>query len=29
MVAGYRHRPGNHCGSTALRNLLAHDGLEI
>jgi Butirosin biosynthesis protein H, N-terminal/Domain of unknown function (DUF4872) len=29
MVAGYRHRPGNHCGSTALRNLLAHDGVEI
>jgi hypothetical protein len=29
MVAGYRHRPGNHCGSTALRNLLAHHGVEI
>lgn len=29
MVPGYRHRPGNHCGSTALRNLLAHDGIEI
>ena len=29
MVAGYRHRPGNHCGSTALRNLLAFDGIEI
>ncbi len=29
MVPGYRHRPGNHCGSTALRNLLAHAGLEI
>jgi hypothetical protein len=29
MIAGYRHRPGNHCGSTALRNLLAFDGIEI
>ena len=29
MVPGYRHRPGNHCGSTALRNLLAHHGAEI
>ena len=29
MLAGYRHRPGNHCGSTALRNLLAYDGIEI
>jgi hypothetical protein len=29
MVSGYRHRPGNHCGSTALRNLLAHHGVEI
>jgi hypothetical protein len=29
MVPGYRHRPGNHCGSTALRNLLAHAGVEI
>lgn len=29
MVAGYRHRPGNHCGSTALRNLLAFAGVEI
>ena len=29
MVPGYRHRPGNHCGSTALRNLLAHHGVEI
>ena len=26
MVPGYRHRPGNHCGSTALRNLLAYHG---
>src|SRR5688500_502282 len=23
MVPGFRHVPGNHCGSTALRNLLA------
>jgi hypothetical protein len=29
MVPGYRHLPGNHCGSTALRNLLAFHGLEI
>ena len=29
MVPGYRHRPGNHCGSTALRNLLALRGVEI
>ncbi|MQA74570.1 MAG: DUF4872 domain-containing protein [Solirubrobacterales bacterium] len=29
MVPGYAHRPGNHCGSTALRNLLAFDGVEI
>ncbi|MEK6278198.1 MAG: BtrH N-terminal domain-containing protein [Actinomycetota bacterium] len=29
MVPGYRHVPGNHCGSTALRNLLAHHGLEL
>jgi hypothetical protein len=29
MVPGYRHRPGNHCGSTALRNLLAFAGAEI
>jgi hypothetical protein len=26
MVPGYRHVPGNHCGSTALRNLLAFHG---
>lgn len=29
MVPGYRHVPGNHCGSTALRNLLAFHGTEI
>jgi Butirosin biosynthesis protein H, N-terminal/Domain of unknown function (DUF4872) len=29
MVPGYRHRPGHHCGSTALRNLLAFHGVEI
>ena len=28
-LEGYRHLPGNHCGSTALRNLLAFDGVEI
>jgi hypothetical protein len=29
MVPGYRHVPGNHCGSTALRNLLAFHGFEV
>jgi hypothetical protein len=29
MVTGYRHLPGNHCGSTALRNLLAFSGVRI
>jgi len=29
LVEGYRHRPGHHCGSTALRNLLAFHGVEI
>jgi Butirosin biosynthesis protein H, N-terminal/Domain of unknown function (DUF4872) len=29
MVPGYRHVPGNHCGSTALRNLLAFHGLQM
>src|SRR5215211_814348 len=29
MVPGYRHVPGNHCGSTALRNLLRFHGLEM
>jgi hypothetical protein len=29
MVPGYRHQPGNHCGSTALRNLLAFHGAQI
>ncbi len=28
-VPGYVHTPGNHCGSTALRNLLAFHGAEI
>jgi Butirosin biosynthesis protein H, N-terminal/Domain of unknown function (DUF4872) len=28
-VPRYRHIPGHHCGSTALRNLLAHHGVEI
>jgi hypothetical protein len=28
-VPGFVHTPGNHCGSTALRNLLAHHGVEI
>jgi hypothetical protein len=29
MVPGYRHTPGHHCGSTALRNLLAFHGAEV
>ena len=28
-VPGYLHRPGHHCGSTALRNLLAFHGVEL
>jgi hypothetical protein len=28
-VPGYTHTPGHHCGSTALRNLLAFHGIEI
>jgi len=24
MISGYRHRPGQHCGSTAMRNMLLH-----
>jgi hypothetical protein len=28
-VTGYVHTPGNHCGSTALRNLLAFHGIEV
>jgi hypothetical protein len=27
MVPGFVHRPGNHCGSTELRNLLAYHGV--
>ncbi|HXR60267.1 MAG TPA: BtrH N-terminal domain-containing protein [Solirubrobacterales bacterium] len=29
QVPGYVHTPGHHCGSTALRNLLAFHGIEI
>lgn len=29
MVPGFAHRPGQHCGSTALRNLLGFHGVEI
>jgi hypothetical protein len=29
MVPAYRHAPGNHCGSTALRNLIAFHGVEL
>jgi hypothetical protein len=29
MVPGYRHVPGHHCGSTALRNLLSFHAVEI
>jgi hypothetical protein len=29
LVHGFRHTPGHHCGSTALRNLLGFHGVEI
>ena len=29
FVPNYEHRPGHHCGSTALRNLLGFHGVEI
>ncbi len=29
MIPGFTHQPGNHCGSTALRNLLGHGGIEL
>ena len=29
MIPGFEHHPGHHCGSTALRNLLAFHGTEI
>jgi hypothetical protein len=30
MIQGYRHRPGEHCGSTVMRNMLLHHcGLDI
>jgi hypothetical protein len=29
FVPGYTHTPGHHCGSTALRNLLAFHGVEM
>ncbi len=29
MVPGYKHVPGHHCGSTALRNLLGHGDIEV
>jgi hypothetical protein len=29
FVPGYEHKPGHHCGSTALRNLLAFHGVEV
>jgi hypothetical protein len=29
FVPGYEHKPGHHCGSTALRNLLAFHGVEL
>ncbi|MFL5898788.1 MAG: BtrH N-terminal domain-containing protein [Solirubrobacterales bacterium] len=28
-VSGFLHTPGHHCGSTALRNLLAFHGVEV
>jgi hypothetical protein len=29
LVPGFAHRPGHHCGSTALRDLLAFHGAEL
>lgn len=29
IVPGFRHTPGNHCGSTALRNMLAFHGTAV
>jgi Butirosin biosynthesis protein H, N-terminal/Domain of unknown function (DUF4872) len=29
FVPGYEHKPGHHCGSTALRNLLRFHGVEL
>lgn len=29
VVSGYQHRPGLHCGSTALRNIMAHHGWDL
>ncbi len=29
LVETYRHRTGEHCASTALRNILAHDGIVL
>jgi hypothetical protein len=29
MIPGFTHQPGNHCGSTALRNLLTFHGVPI
>jgi butirosin biosynthesis protein H-like/uncharacterized protein DUF4872 len=29
FVPGFEHKPGHHCGSTALRNLLAFHGVEL
>lgn len=29
LVAGFRHVPGHHCGSTALRNLLRFHGVDV
>ncbi len=29
ILPGFRHHPGHHCGSTALRNLAVYHGLEV
>jgi len=29
ILRGFRHQPGTHCGSTALRDALAYRGLEV
>src|SRR2546423_2760650 len=29
VIPGFQHTPGHHCGSTAIRNLLAFHGIEL
>lgn len=29
IIPGYRHQPGFHCASSAIRNVLAHRGVQV